>query len=69
MWAEVHFAPQQAAGLTQISRVGIRLYLSIGPGGPPAANFTIDTLTAAPTPSASDPTPHRADVAVHMEQM
>jgi len=49
VWAEVHFAPQRTAGLTQISRVGIRLYLSIGPGGPPAANFTIDTLTAART--------------------
>src|SRR6185503_8677363 len=32
------------------SRVGIRLYLSVGPGGPPAANFTIDSLTAKRSP-------------------
>jgi hypothetical protein len=28
----------------------IRLYLSVGPGGAPAANFTIDSLTAKRTP-------------------
>jgi hypothetical protein len=30
--------------------VGIRLYLSVGPGGPPAANFTIESLTAKRSP-------------------
>lgn len=29
-----------------VNRVGIRLYLSVGPGGAPAADFTIDSLTA-----------------------
>jgi hypothetical protein len=29
-----------------VSRVGIRVYLSVGPGGPPAADFTINSLTA-----------------------
>lgn len=28
-----------------VSRVGIRVYLSIGPGGEPATDFTIDSLT------------------------
>jgi hypothetical protein len=36
--------------VTQVNRVGIRLYLSIGPGGPPAADFTIDSLTAIRSP-------------------
>ena len=29
-----------------MSRVGIRIYLSVGSGGPPASNFTIESLTA-----------------------
>ena len=39
--------------ISQVSRVGIRLYLSVGPGGPPAADFTIDALTAKRSPTAS----------------
>jgi hypothetical protein len=50
VWAEVRSAPSVGDGVTQISRVGIRIYLSIGPGGPPAANFTIDSLTALRSP-------------------
>src|SRR5437762_204087 len=38
--------PDTGGGITQVSRVGIRLYISVGAGGPPAAAFTIDTLTA-----------------------
>jgi hypothetical protein len=45
VWAEVRSAPS-ADGITQVSRVGIRVYLSVGPGGRPAANFTINSLTA-----------------------
>jgi hypothetical protein len=45
VWAEVRSAPS-GGGVTQVSRVGIRLYLSVGPGGAPAAEFTIDSLTA-----------------------
>ncbi len=38
-----------AAGLaiTEVSRVGIRMYLSVGPGGSPPTNFTIGRVTAA----------------------
>ncbi len=32
--------------MVQVNRVGVRLYVSIGPGGPPAADFRIDSLTA-----------------------
>ena len=41
--------PATGDGITQVNRVGIRLYLSIGPGGPPAANFTIGSVTAKRT--------------------
>jgi hypothetical protein len=50
VWAEVRSAPIAGGGVTQVNRVGIRLYLSVGPGGAPAANFTIDSLTAERSP-------------------
>jgi len=51
VWAEARSAPNAGdGGVTQVSRVGIRLYVSVGPGGPPAANFTIDSLTAKRSP-------------------
>jgi hypothetical protein len=47
IWAEARSAPTPAGGgVTQVSRVGLRLYVSVGPGGPPAANFKIESLTA-----------------------
>jgi hypothetical protein len=46
VWAEARSTPAAGGGITQVSRVGIRLYLSVGPGGAPAANFRIDSLTA-----------------------
>jgi hypothetical protein len=45
VWAETRSAPPADGGITQVSRVGIRLYLSIGPGGAPASEFTINSLT------------------------
>ena len=38
VWAETR-AADAAGGVTQINRVGIRLYVSVGPGGSPAADF------------------------------
>jgi hypothetical protein len=35
-----------AGGVTAASRVGIRIYLSVGPGGAPATAFAVDTITA-----------------------
>lgn len=53
VWAEARSAPVEGAGVTQISRVGIRLYVSVGPGGAPAADFTIDSLAAGRAPDGS----------------
>ena len=36
-----------AGGVSTISRVGIRIYLSVGTGGEPITAFTIDTMTAS----------------------
>lgn len=47
VWAEARSDAGAAGGVTQVSRVGIRLYVSVGPGGAPATDFTIDALTAA----------------------
>jgi hypothetical protein len=46
VWAEVRSDPIADGGITQVSRVGIRIYLSVGLGGPPESNFTINSLTA-----------------------
>jgi len=49
VWAETTTKPKTTAGVsnvTQVSRVGIRLYLSIGPGGAPISDFAIESLTA-----------------------
>jgi CheY-like chemotaxis protein len=46
IWAEARSADSGGGGVTQVSRVGIRLYVSVGPGGAPAANFSIDSLRA-----------------------
>jgi hypothetical protein len=51
VWAEARSTPTSASGgITQVSRVGIRVYLSVGPGGPPAADFTIESITATRPP-------------------
>jgi hypothetical protein len=46
VWAEARSGPIAGGGVVQVNRVGIRLYVSVGPGGPPAADFTIVSLTA-----------------------
>lgn len=50
VWAEARTPPAPGSGVTQVSRVGVRLYLSIGPGGPPASDFTIEALSARRAP-------------------
>jgi hypothetical protein len=50
VWAETRSPPPAGGGITEVSRVGIRLYLSIGPGGAPAPNFTINSLTGGRSP-------------------
>lgn len=47
VWAEVRSGAAPVSGVEQVNRVGLRQYLSVGPGGPPAADFTVDSLTAS----------------------
>jgi hypothetical protein len=53
VWAEVRSTLEPGGGVIQVSRVGVRIYLSVGPGGPPPADFTIDSLTAERSPEGS----------------
>jgi len=46
VWAQTQTVEPESGGVAQISRVGVRIYLSVGPGGPPAADFQIGSLTA-----------------------
>lgn len=48
VWAEVRSGA--SAGIVQVNRVGIRLYVSVGEGAAPAADFRIQSLTAERTP-------------------
>jgi len=45
-WAELPRSVPSANGTSEVNRVGIRMYLSVGAGGEPASDFTIDSLTA-----------------------
>jgi hypothetical protein len=50
VWAQVTSVPAPGAGnVIEVSRVGVRVYLSVGPGNAPASNFTINSLTAKRT--------------------
>lgn len=53
VWAEVRSAPESAGGVTQVSRVGLRLYVSVGPGGAPSTDFSIKALTAERSPEGA----------------
>ena len=46
IWAEVSAAPPAGGGVTLVNRVGVRMYISIGPGGAAPANFAIASLAA-----------------------
>jgi hypothetical protein len=46
VWAETRSPTAKGGGVVAVSRVGIRLYLSVGPGGAPAAGFKIESLAA-----------------------
>ncbi|WP_210793600.1 hypothetical protein [Micromonospora sp. C81] len=50
IWAQVTSAKERTGNITQIHRVGIRVYLDIGPGGEPPTDFRIDGLAAEPGP-------------------
>lgn len=48
VWAQLS-SPPGVGGVTQVNRVGVRIYLSVGPGGEPASDYAIDSLTAQRT--------------------
>ncbi len=45
IWAETTTPALHDKGVAEVNRVGIRVYLDVGPGGPPAPNFVINSLT------------------------
>lgn len=49
VWAEMRSTNDEAAkgSVIEVNRVGIRIYLSVGPGNGKPADFTITSLTAA----------------------
>ena len=53
IWAQTTAKATGGTGVTQVSRVGIRVYLSVGPGGEPASAFTIESFTAARSEAGS----------------
>jgi hypothetical protein len=46
VWAEMSAPTSATAGIKLVNRVGVRLYLSIGPGGAPPASFAVGALIA-----------------------
>ena len=48
IWAQTAATPD-GGGVTQVTRVGIRIYLSVGPGGVAPSDFTITELSASRT--------------------
>jgi hypothetical protein len=47
VWAEVSAPTSAAHGVKLVNRVGVRIYLSVGPGGAPPTNFALGSLSAA----------------------
>lgn len=47
IWAEVRDPAPGGGGVTEVSRVGIRVYLSTGPGNGPPTAFRINSITAS----------------------
>jgi hypothetical protein len=45
LWAQVSARPAVAGGVILVNRVGIRMYVSVGPGGAPPSNFAIGPLS------------------------
>jgi hypothetical protein len=48
IWVQqvAHARTKMGIGVTEVSRVGIRIYLAVGPGGAPPTTFTITSITA-----------------------
>lgn len=46
IWAEVRSESTEGSNIVSANRAGVRVYLSVGPGNGPPADFTIESLTA-----------------------
>ncbi|WP_370149028.1 peptidase [Streptacidiphilus sp. EB129] len=47
IWAEVSAPPGAQGNIGVVNRVGVRVYLDVGPGGDPPSDFQIENLAAA----------------------
>ncbi|MFD7614725.1 peptidase [Streptomyces sp. NPDC059828] len=47
VWAEAQAAPDAQHNVGSIHRVGVRVYLDVGPGGEPLSDFVIERMTGA----------------------
>jgi hypothetical protein len=46
VWAELPAAVPAGGGISTVNRVGVRMYLSVGPGGEPAVDFAVTSIEA-----------------------
>jgi hypothetical protein len=46
VWAELPTSVAAGGGVSTVNRVGVRVYLSVGPGGEPPSRFVIESVTA-----------------------
>lgn len=53
VWAEVSAPPPPGGGIGATNRVGVRMYLSVGPGGEPASDFEVTALQGQRAPDGS----------------
>ncbi|MCW2886773.1 MAG: hypothetical protein JWL58_3635 [Streptosporangiaceae bacterium] len=53
IWAQEGVEPTASHRLGAINRVGIRVYLDVGPGGEPPSDFQIESLTPSRDPAGS----------------
>ncbi|GAB4103767.1 hypothetical protein AB0C50_11145 [Micromonospora taraxaci] len=47
LWASTTSTPRASSEIAQVHRVGVRMYLDIGPGGEPASDFSIGAISPA----------------------
>lgn len=50
IWAQAAALPSATGNIGVINRVGVRVYLDIGPGGEPPSDFRIENITPGRTP-------------------
>ncbi|MEU8160577.1 hypothetical protein [Micromonospora parva] len=51
IWASTTSTPRAGGEISQVHRVGVRMYLDVGPGGEPASDFSIGEVRPARSPA------------------